>query len=682
MFLQNESMGDGKWSNASSLYMDLTNLVTWAHTHGTICKQIPALEIVQNVAHASKDNSVLWICGVGHAYHWQCEKLYIRSREESKAAERRKRSMSCETSAREANLNEKRFRVTPSFEWGKDAVSTRSCSRSPGGTQQKGDAVYVTHSEPSPTENLKAGKSMKSGFAEKHQFSVSAGEAHTNRPKVKQESSKDLQIISDEEQYMSDADDQEDGINQNVLSEPPVTGGTAEVDSQMHHSQNTAFNKPTATRRPGFTPTGKLSPTLVCILKSPLSDQGSLDSSFLRLGSPLHPAGSVMEDSRARNPSESAMLKEHVRSVPASNADAEAHVESPASVAFFEFEASVDIQQELQLSPLEPSMTGVDFSENVPDSPAEESETLRSVQAPHPSGSLNPESSNTEQPPAAGGVLKTEKKKNRNSGDIKVFKDWLALHCPLETREAYELPPQDLDNYLALFYSSAKRQNGTDFSPCSLHFFQSAIERYLKDHSYKYSVVRGPEFRASQEALKLKHQHLSQKVREGAWSILEKLTDEDVESLWKKGLLGKNHPQALLHLMFTNIIRGFGARTHAQSHSPYWGQLVLKRKEGEPEYLEWKDNLNMELSTGGSGPHLFAKPDDPDNCPVKNYKEYTKRRPLDMLHDHDPLYLAPKPLCSIWDQVWYCRKPLTKAKMEKMLKIIIQQVKRPVKSRK
>lgn len=279
-------------------------------------------------------------------------------------------------------------------------------------------------------------------------------------------------------------------------------------------------------------------------------------------------------------------------------------------------------------------------------------------------------------------LKKTEKKKNRNSGDIKVFKDWLAFHCPLETREVYELPPQDLDNYLALFYSSAKRQNGTDFSPCSLHFFQSSIERYLKDHSYKYSVVRGLEFRASQEALKQKHQHLSQKVREGAWSILESLTDEDVESLRKKGLLGKNHPQAFLHLMFTNIIRGFGAHTHAQIHSLYWGQLVLRRKEGEPEYLEWKDNLNTELSTEASGPHLFAKPDDPDNCPVADYKEYTKRRPLDMLHDHDPLYLAPKPLCTIWDQVWYCRKPLTKAKMEKMLKIIIQQVKRPMKSRK
>lgn len=273
------------------------------------------------------------------------------------------------------------------------------------------------------------------------------------------------------------------------------------------------------------------------------------------------------------------------------------------------------------------------------------------------------------------GLKKREKKRKRNIGDIKTFKDWLVLHCPLETREIYNLPPEDLDNYLALFYSSAKRRNGTDFSASSLHFYQSSIERYLKDHSYEYSVVKGLEFRASQEALKLKQQHLSQKEREGEWSILENLTDEDVENLRKKGILSKRNPQGFLHLMFTNAIRGFGASTHSQSQGLYWGQLVLRKEEGELEYLEWKDDLSVELNAGESGPRLFAKPDSPDSCPVADYKEYARRRPLDMLHDYDPLYLSPKPLCSIWDQVWYSRKSVTKAKMEKIMKVIIQQVK-------
>ncbi|GAB0200777.1 hypothetical protein GRJ2_002543200 [Grus japonensis] len=681
----NGSVSDGRCSDASSLRMDLSNLVTWAHTHGTICNQIPALEIVQNTGHPSKDNSVLWICGVGHAYHWQCGKLYIRSKEENEAVEKRKRLVSSEASSREANSDEKRFRRTSSFERAKaDAVSTGSRSRSPGVTQQKDDTVYIIHNEPSPREKKKNSKSMKSCFAAEQHLSVSGGGVKTDRQKVKLENNEDLQIISDEEQYISDEDNQGDRINQNILPESPTKGGTAEVDLQMHHNQKIAFSKPTATQTSGFAPAGKPPLTLACILKSPISNQEGLDSRFLRIG-PLNPAESVTETSKARISSGSAIPKEHLKSDPVSSSEAKAQLESPASVTFFEFEATVDVQQQLQLSPPECGTPGTGFNGNVSENPIEESEPSGSGHALHLSASLSPENKNTDHSPASSNknvLKKLEKKRNRNTGDIKIFKDWLVLHCPSETREIYKLPPEDLDNYLASFYSSAKRQNGTDFSASSLHFFQSSIERHLKDHNYEYSVVRGLEFRASQEALKLKHQHLSQKEREGEWSILENLTDEDVEGLHKKGVLSKAHPQGFLHLMFTNIIRGFGASTHSRSHNLYWGQLVLRKNEGELEYLEWKDDLSAEGNAGEPRPHLFARPDNPGNCPVTDYKEYAKRRPLDMLHDYDPLYLAPKPLCSIWDQVWYCRKSLTKAKIEKILKVIIQQVKGPAKKSK
>ncbi|XP_063214390.1 uncharacterized protein KIAA1958-like [Chroicocephalus ridibundus] len=675
---ENESVGGERCSDASSLHTDLSSLVTWAHAHGTICNQIPALEIVQNTGHPSKDNSVLWICGVGHAYHWQCGKLYFRSREENKGGEKRRRLVSSEASSREGHLGERRFRMTPSFERAKaDAVSTGSCRRSPGVPQQTDNTVYVIHNEPSPRENGKNSKSMRPCFAAEKCLSVSGGEVKTDRRKVKVESNEDLQIISDEEQCISDEDNQGDRINQNILSESPVKGVVAEVDLHTHHSQKMAFNKPTAIQTSGFTPAGKAPLTLACVLKPPVSNQESLDSSFLRLG-PLNPAGSITDTSRARNSSGSAILKEHLRSAPVSNIEAKAQLESPASVTFFEFEATVDVQQELQLSPPEHGTPGVGFSMNVTENPGEGSEPSGSGHTPHLSALLSPESSNADHPPASSckdGLKKCEKKRKRNIGDIKTFKDWLVLHCPLETREIYNLPPEDLDNYLALFYSSAKRRNGTDFSASSLHFYQSSIERYLKDHSYEYSVVKGLEFRASQEALKLKQQHLSEKEREGEWSILENLTDEDVENLRKKGILSKRNPQGFLHLMFTNAIRGFGASTHSQSQGLYWGQLVLRKEEGELEYLEWKDDLSVELNAGESGPRLFAKPDSPDSCPVADYKEYARRRPLDMLHDYDPLYLSPKPLCSIWDQVWYSRKSVTKAKMEKIMKVIIQQVK-------
>ncbi|XP_065508915.1 uncharacterized protein KIAA1958-like [Caloenas nicobarica] len=653
-FLQSESVGDGRSGDTRSLCADLSKLVTWAHSHGTICNQIPALETAQNAGCPSKENSMLWMCGVGHAYHWQCGQLCIRSREENEAVEKRKRSVFSEASSREANLDEKRFRMTPSFERAKaDAVSTGSCSRSPGVTQQKDNTVYIIHDEPPSRENKKNSKSTKSCSAAERHLSVSGGEVKTDRRKVKLESNEDLQIITDEEQGVSDEGDQGDRIKQNILSESPIKGVTAEVDLQMHRSQRVAFNKPTAIQASCCAPTG--------VLTCPVSDQESPRPA------PLNP-----ETSRARNSSGSAKLKECVKAVPVSNTEAKAQLEPPVSVTFFEFEAAVDVQQQLQLSPPEHGTPGAGVRGNVTENPAGESEPSGSGHAARPAASRC-----SDEPPAASNenvVKKWKKKRNRSAGDIKIFKDWLVSHCPSETREIYKLPPEDLDNYLASFYTSAKRQNGTDFSPGSLHFLQSSIERYLKDHNYEYSVIKGREFRASQEALKLKHQHLSQKEKEGEWSTLENLTDEDVESLRKRGLLSKMHPQGFLHLVFTTIIRGFGASTHTQSHNLYWGQLVLK-KEGELEYLEWRDDLSAEANPGAPGPRLFARPDSVGDCPVADYKEYSKRRPQDMLHDYDPLYLTPKPLCSIWDQTWYCRKSLTRAKMEKILKVIIQQVK-------
>ncbi|XP_051495823.1 uncharacterized protein KIAA1958 homolog isoform X2 [Apus apus] len=659
------SVGDGRCVSASSLHRDLINLVTWAHAHGTICNQIPALEMVQNMDHPNRDNPVLWICGAGHAYHWQCGKLDPRSREENEAVEKRKWLVSSEASSSEASLNEKRCRMAPSFEGAKaDIISTGSCSRSPDITQQKDNRAYIRNHEPSPRENGKNSKSMNSCFAVEQHLSVPGGKVKTDRKRVKQEDNEVPQIISDEEQCISDENDPGDTTNQNILSEPLIKDVNAEEELQMQCSQMMAFNKLTATQASGFAPTRRSPLTLACSPKSPVSDQESLNSSFLRSG-PLNPAGSPTATCRERNSSGSAIPKQHLESVPGSNIEEKAEPESLTSVTYLDT---------LHLKCGTPEMG---LSGNVTENSIEEREPSGSG---HPSASLSPESKSTNHSPASSNqyVLKTwEKRRRCNTYRVKVFKDWLASHCPTETREICQLPPEDLDHYLASFYSSAKKQNGRDFSATSLHFFQTSVEQYLKDHNYKCSVIKGLEFRASQEALKLKQHQLTQKEREGEWSILENLTDEDMASLRKGGLLSKMHPESYLHLIFINIIRAFGARTHRQSRNLYWGQLVLQKSQGELEYLEWIDELKEEKSTGNSGPRLFAKPDNPSDCPVEDYKRYARRRPPDMLHSWDPLYLVPKPLFSWWDHVWYSRKSLTKAKIEKMLKAVIQQIKMP-----
>ncbi|XP_031460080.1 uncharacterized protein KIAA1958 homolog [Phasianus colchicus] len=669
-----ESITDEGCSNVSSLCKDLSNLVTWAHTHGTICIHIPALETVQNMGQPSKENSVLWICGAGHAYHWTCEDLHFGSKERNEAAEKRKRQTSSGALSRGAAIGEKRIRIASSFERARrDSAATASRGTPAGGPQQK-DTICKICNEPPARPNQRNCKSMQPGSAAEQHLSISIGEIRTDLHEMKLEYNEDLHIISDDEQYVLNAENQEETIDQNILSQSPPEDVTAEIGLQMYRDQKTEINKQTVTSTSGFTPMTTPPPTLCCILKSPGRDRKILESSFLSLG-PLNPTVFVSENSRARDSAESATPKEDLELIPISNTEAKAQPETPAPAMFFELEATVDVQQQIHLSSTECSVSGtLDLNGNATEGPAEESRLSGSEQAPRPSASLSPQSRNANQPPESS-KTNVLSKRNRNAANIKVFREWLDVRCPSETREIHKLPPKDLDNYLALFYTSAKKQNGTDFSTGSLQFFQNSIDKYLKEHSYEYSVVKGSEFRASQEALKQKHQLLSQKEREENWALLENLTDENVDNLRKKGLLSQTNPQSFLHLMFVNIIRGFGASTHNHGQNLYWGQLVLRRNVAGLEYLEWKHDLNAEEAAGQSVPHLFARPNNPENCPVQDYKKYAEKRPGDMLHDYDPLYLSPRHMYSVWDQVWYSRKSLTKAKMGKMLKVILQQVK-------
>ncbi|XP_010132256.1 PREDICTED: uncharacterized protein LOC104491517 [Buceros rhinoceros silvestris] len=666
---RNEGLGDGWLSDASSLHADLSNLVTWAHTHGAICGQMPELEMVQNTGHPRKKNSVLWMCGAGHAYYWQCGRLEVRSRDKNEGVKRRRRPVSSDASLREANLDEKRLRMMLSLERAKaDAAHAESCSRSPGVTQQNSGAAFAIHSEPSPRERRNQSKPVKSCAAAEQSLSALGGEVNTDRSKVKLESDNSLQIVSGGEQHVSDEDDRGDRTNQNVLSQSPVMGVTAEVDLQRHCHQKMTFNEPPAAQASGFSPAGKRPLTPACVPKSAGSSQESLTLS------PPDPAWFIMETSMAGNSLGSAAPKECLKPDPVSSAEAVVQPESPTSVTFFfKTESPQDIPQ---LSLLECGSSGKGFCGNVAEQPMEEAGLSGSGSTPHPPTTA---SKNVEHPPTSSSKSVMEKlKRKKTGGNIKVFKDWMVLHHPSETRNICELSPEDLDRYLASFYTSAKRQDGSDFSASSLHFFQLSIARYLQEHSYRYSVVKGLEFRASQEALRQRQQVLSQRVREEEWNVLGNLTEKEVDGLRKKGLLSKMQPEGLLHLMLINIIRGFGARVDTWAHDLRWGHLVLRGAEGQLEFLEWRDNPSDDPTAGPDpeepGLRLFANPDDPEHCPVADYKEYARRRPLSMNRNLDPLYLTPSPLWSIWDQAWYCRKALSKAKLEKMLKVIIQQV--------
>ena len=65
--------------------------------------------------------------------------------------------------------------------------------------------------------------------------------------------------------------------------------------------------------------------------------------------------------------------------------------------------------------------------------------------------------------------------------------------------EEYE--HEQLDKMLQIFYTEIRTKNGFEYKPESLKSMLAALDRYLKEHDYKYSIIRDREFHQSKLAL-------------------------------------------------------------------------------------------------------------------------------------------------------------------------------------
>lgn len=70
------------------------------------------------------------------------------------------------------------------------------------------------------------------------------------------------------------------------------------------------------------------------------------------------------------------------------------------------------------------------------------------------------------------------------------------------------ISPAALDEILQKHYLEVRKQDGTDYEPDSLKVMQAALERYLSDKRYPYSLITGREFAKSRAVLDAKAKQL------------------------------------------------------------------------------------------------------------------------------------------------------------------------------
>ena len=91
---------------------------------------------------------------------------------------------------------------------------------------------------------------------------------------------------------------------------------------------------------------------------------------------------------------------------------------------------------------------------------------------------------------------------------VKVWKSWAAEKGHDESIEKYE--PEALNKILEQFYATVRKKDGDDYEPDSLRVMVTAIDRYLTEKEYKYSIIRDREFKSSKQVLEGKARLLRQ----------------------------------------------------------------------------------------------------------------------------------------------------------------------------
>ncbi|XP_015218750.2 uncharacterized protein KIAA1958 [Lepisosteus oculatus] len=670
---------------------NLSKLVSWAHSHGTICNLIPSLKhLLSEGSHGNL--TAMWGCSAGHAYHWPLTSTCRAGSQERACCPDNRNFGSGSpgllgTSSETQHSPEQRF-LGRQAKGKADSVQTRdSC-----------DFSYC--SEPSEADD-----NVEEYEGDSALFDIVCESSVTDEDSIFEPHSQRLQTAIRKRlnpgllptQLSSSCQSSEDRVGdmtvKKIKQEMPedyyivanaeLTGG---IDGPaLSLTQSTK-------QKSQDHPSGTL-PSLVVPLKPALLTSSSIPVDGNPVGSPPNNSTSraaVAKQQQLCAPP-SAGHGKLVMNVhpphqpvalqgPVSTSGASQHINIPLSALQFpgQDEHSQPLPNEDHVKPAAKSVPPSDMAASPATINAEpEVSSSQQQSVSHVSSAeAKAEASELDEKQAEANREQNEKTIRSTQTALRNFREFLISKYPSETREIYVIPCNELDSYLASFFVDARQKDGSEYEPNSLANYQCGLERYLKEHRYGYSITRDKEFRRSQEALKQKQLELKFKGKGNKPHKSMKLTFADELILRKRGLLSRFNPEGLLNLVWLNNTKAFGHCTGFHGSTLRWGDIRLRSTETGLECLEWtyqeSSDANAKTKRAGTECRIYATPHAPQTCPVQDYKEYAQRRPPAMRYEDAPFYLSIKPVVNLAALHWYNCQALGKNKLAKMVKTMCE----------
>ena len=251
-------------------------------------------------------------------------------------------------------------------------------------------------------------------------------------------------------------------------------------------------------------------------------------------------------------------------------------------------------------------------------------------------------------------LSKTKKNKNtlsKTRRDVSLLTEF--LNSKNESRTIEEIPQKELNEYISEFIIAVRRKDGEDFEPSSLRGLICSFNRHLKACNYACSVIEDSQFEQVRQALEVRSKELKKDGKGNKPKAAEAITDEEVNILYDKKLLGILNAEALLNTMWFMNTKHFGLRG-CDEH------VQLLTDVNGAEYLEFSER-QTKTRTGGEPwnvravklkAYSFAN-SSPDRDPVFVYKVYSEKRPSSMTDSDSPFYLGINHTKNPTEKPWF-----------------------------
>ena len=97
-----------------------------------------------------------------------------------------------------------------------------------------------------------------------------------------------------------------------------------------------------------------------------------------------------------------------------------------------------------------------------------------------------------------------------------------------------------------------KKKDGEEYEPTTLWSFVFSFDRYLRKRGYPTVIIEGQELRKTRETLVAKQRELKKAGKGNKTKAARALTDEKVDVLHSKELLGVSSSESLLNTLWLN----------------------------------------------------------------------------------------------------------------------------------